>query len=320
MKKTFLLITILACSQIWASDPVSIVISDGIYNATIKAKMEKAMSLLFTEAGSAYETHSNLNLALLPITEGAKEDLSMLWENSKFICWENNVVQHCLTVATGYQVRNIPLELVDADEDDKYHEAVINFDQRGNMTSFNLAISNHLYMDIIKADLEVTDLRRRHLILDWTEHFRTAYNRKDLDFIKAVFSEDALIITGRVITSVTQDGTQLPPKVELIEKNKAQYLRDLAKVFKNNRYINVTFDSLKVNMHKVNPDVYGVELIQGYTSDIYHDRGHLFLLWDFRDETRPLIHVRAWQPDSFVKNGKRIPLQKITIRPEDFNI
>lgn len=320
MRKIFVMIALLAFAKSWASGPVTIVISDGISDMAVKSKMEKTMSSLFTEAGAAYDAQRNLNYAVIPIGDDAKEDLSMLWENSKFVCWENKVVQHCLTTGTGYQVRNIPLELVDADEDDKYHEAVINFDRRGNMTGFNLAISNNLYMDVIKSDLELTDLRRRQQILDWTERFRSAYNKKDLNFLDAVFSEDALIITGKVIERKTRDGMPLPPEVIEIEKNKKQYLASLAKVFKNNKYINVTFDKLKVLLHRTENDVYGVTLHQGYTSDTYHDDGYLFLLWDFRDEAHPQIHVRAWQPDSFEKDGKRIPLKQIDIKPEDFDI
>ena len=311
----------LASLNTWASETVKIVIADGIGDAIIKSKMEQAMSLVFSEAGAAYEGDRNLNYAILPITEGAKEDLSMLWENSKFVCWENKVVQHCLTTATGYQVRNIPLELVDAEEDDKYHEAVLNFDRKGNMTGVNLAISNNLYMEVIKSNLEMTDLRRRQLILDWTERFRSAYNKKDINFLDAVFSEDALIITGRVMEpKKTRDGITLPPEIIQIEKNKKQYLKDLKVVFGKNKYINVTFDQIKVLMHRNDDDVYGVTLHQGYTSDNYHDDGYLFLLWDFRDESHPQIHVRAWQPDSFEQNGKRIPLKQIDIKPEDFDI
>lgn len=320
MRKTFILIALLACIQTWASEPVSIVIADGIYDAAVKTKMERAMSAVLTEAGAAYERKGNPNYGAMPIPEDVKEDLSMLWENSRFVCWEPKVVQHCLTTASGYQVRNIPLELVDADEDDKYHEAVINFDKSGKMTSFNLAISNNLYMDIIKSDLGLTDHRRRELILDWTERFRSAYNKKDLNFLKAVFSNDALIITGKVIQPQSGDGVRLPPKVKLIEKNKEQYLKDLAKVFSANKYINVTFDAIEVRMHRNDSDMYGVTLHQGYTSDRYHDEGYLFLLWDFRDESHPRIHVRAWQPDSFEQNGKRVPLKKIEINPEDFEI
>ena len=319
MRKTILLmIAMLAIVTATASTPVSIFISDGISDVQMKAKMEQAMSALFTEAGAAYEANRNMNYAALPIGESAKEDLSMLWENSKFVCWDEKVVQHCLTTGTGYQVRNIPIELVDADEDDKYHEAVLNFDRRGNMTSFHLAISNNLYMNVIKSNLQLTDLRRRQLILDWTEQFRTAYNQKDLNFLEAVFSDDALILTGKVMERKTRDGVALPPEIVIIEKNKREYLKSLKSVFQSNKNIRVTFDEIEVLMHSTSKDVYGVTLRQGWTSDRYHDDGYLFLLWDFKDEFHPQIHVRAWQPEAFDKTGN--PVKRVEISPDDFDI
>lgn len=318
MKKIILSIVLLLTNiYVWGSEPVSIILADGIDNSTIKTKMEQAMSALFTETGSAWEAKRNLNYAILHISEDAKTDISGLWENSPFICEEAEVVQHCLTTATGYQVRNIPLELVEADEDDKYHEAVINFDRNGNMKSFHLSISNNLYMDIIKSNMELTDLRRRQLILDWTEQFRTAYNQKDIKFLEDIFSDDALIITGRVVERNSSDGIKLPPKVELIKKTKREYLDKLIITFNANKHIRVTFDEIEVMMHPISKDVYGVSLHQGYTSDKYHDDGYLFLLWDFKDEDHPQIHVRAWQPDSF--NGKRIA-KKQRISLKDFGI
>ena len=63
-------------------------------------------------------------------------------------------------------------------------------------------------------------------------------------------------------------------------------------------------------------------LHQGYTSDHYHDDGYLFLLWDFRDEQQPQIHVRTWQPDAYNADGtgtKRIPKDEI-FSLSDFDI
>ena len=85
-------------------------------------------------------------------------------------------------------------------------------------------------------------------------------------------------------------------------------------VFKANKQIRVTFDEIEVVRHPVNKDFYGVTLHQGYTSDRYHDDGYLFLLWDFRDEDHPQIHVRTWQPDAYNSDGKgtkRIPKDEI---------
>ena len=78
----------------------------------------------------------------------------------------------------------------------------------------------------------------------------------------------------------------------------------LSAIFAANKQIRVTFDEIEVMLHPIDADVYGVTLHQGYTSDNYHDDGYLFLLWDFRDEAHPKIHVRTWQPDAYNKDGK----------------
>ena len=156
----------------------------------------------------------------------------------------------------------------------------------GDIESFYLSISMNLYLNVIKNNLELTDLRRRQLILDYVEQFRTAYNQKDLDFLEQVFSEDALIITGKVIKSTPKDGISVPDKITYKKQNKEQYLNNLKKVFGANKVIKVTFDEIDVMRHPINVNFYGVTLHQGYTSDIYHDDGFLFLLWDFTDEAR----------------------------------
>ncbi len=305
MKKTLSIFIMLAAyCAVWGSSAVTVKISDGIDEGSIKSKMENLMSTLFTEAAAAQEAKRQLNYSALGISDDVQTSLAMLWDNSPFICMDAVVVQHCISTATGYQIRNIPLQLTDAPDDDKYQEAVINFDKQGNMASFHLSISMNLYMNIIKSNMKVTDLRRRQLILDYVEQFRTAYNQKNKDFLEAIFSEDALIITGKVIKRQTREGIRLPDKIEYTKHTKRQYLDKLSAIFAANKQIRVTFDEIEVMLHPIDADVYGVTLHQGYTSDNYHDDGYLFLLWDFRDEAHPKIHVRTWQPDAYNKDGK----------------
>ena len=171
-------------------------------------------------------------------------------------------------------------------------------------------------MNVIKSNLELTDLRRRQLILDYVEQFRTAYNQKDLPFLKQVFSDDALIITGKVITQRHAEGFT-SQKITYNKQTKQQYLDNLRRVFNTTQYIKVTFDDIEVKRHPVNPNYYGVTLHQGWTSDRYHDDGWLFLLWDFSNEDHPTIHVRTWQPDKI--EGKKLPDEEI-FSLDDFNI
>lgn len=302
-----------------SSNPVKVTISDGIDNMTVKAKMEAAISKILTEANAAQQAGRQMHYSKLGVSSQVQGALAALWDNSPFVCLDEEIVEHCIKTGTGYQVRNIPLILKpvnpsDIAEDEDYQEAVISFDREGNVTSFYLSISMHLYMNVVKSNKDITDLRRRQLILDYVEQFRTSYNQKDIDFLEAVFSDDALIITGRVIKRKRNDGISLPDKIEYKKQTKKQYLNNLSAAFKNNKYLKVTFDEIEVMRHPINKDFYGVTLHQGWTSDRYHDDGYVFLLWDFRDEAHPQIHVRTWQPDSYNKDGKgsqRIPKEEI---------
>lgn len=318
MRKYFLIVLMIMPTILWAS--VQISISDGIDNQSVKTKMETKMSALLTEVNAAQASGRALNFANLNLSNSVQMSLSMLWENSPFMCTDEEIVERCLTTGTGYQVRNIPLMMMPrADRnfgESEYQEAVISFDNQGNMESFYLSISMNLYMNVIKNNKEITDLRRRQLILDYVEQFRTSYNTKDIKFLQQVFSDDALIITGKVI-SQKKDNIKLPDKIVYKKQTKQEYLTNLRRVFANNSYIKVTFDDIKVMRHPVNPNFYGVTLHQGYTSSRYHDDGYLFLLWDFTDENQPQIHVRTWQPDQI--NGGRIPEDEI-FSLNDFDI
>ena len=318
MRKYILLLFILAPALMWAG--VQISISDGIDNQSVKTKMETKMSALLTEINAAQASGRALNFTNLNLSKSVQMSLSMLWENSPFMCTDEEIVERCLTTSSGYQVRNIPLMMKPrADRnfgESEYQEAVISFDRQGNIESFYLSISMNLYMSVIRENKEITDLRRRQLILDYVEQFRTSYNTKDIQFLEQVFSDDALIITGKVI-SQKKDNMKLPDKIIYKKQTKQEYLTNLRRVFANNSYIKVTFDDIKVMRHSTNPNFYGVTLHQGYTSSNYHDDGYLFLLWDFSNEDQPQIHVRTWQPDQI--NGDRIPDEEI-FSLNDFDI
>ena len=191
---------------------------------------------------------------------------------------------------------------------------------------FGTAIDDGLYLrqqlveidslgigNVIKSNLELTDLRRRQLILDYVEQFRTAYNQKDIKFLNQVFSDDALIITGKVVQRrQTGDHLSLSHKVEYTRQTKQEYIRNLKMAFARNKWIDVKFDiptkgqggpcnwidrTTKRDSNGQLMNFYGVRLIQHWKSSNYSDDGYLFLLWEFpKGGGDPIIHVRTWQP------------------------
>lgn len=151
---------------------------------------------------------------------------------------------------------------------------------------------------VVSGRLEETDAERRRIILNYMEHLRTAYTTKDIDFLRQLFSERALIIVGTVVRASAREekGYLTPRQVVYNVKSKQAYLSRLAELFKKNKKIDVQFSGFTIMRHPTVEGLYGVNLRQQYHSDIYSDDGYLFLLWDFRDPNAPQIHVRTWQP------------------------
>ncbi len=326
MKRIFLTLIVLCSACFIKGTNISVTLLDGIDNVALKTKMEQHISSMLDEINSAQAAGRNLNFASLGIPTMVQMSMASMWENCPFMCTATKIKEHCITTGTGYQVRNIPLMMKPTGErafnEEEYQEASINFNRQGEVESFYMTLSRNLYQNVIKKNLKLSDLRRRQVILDYVEQFRTAYNKKDRQFLEAIFSDDALIITGKVIERGVVDGIQLPDKIEYTRHTKHQYLKKLAEVFDSNKTIHVTFDEIEVMMHPIDADIYGVTLHQGYSSDNYHDDGYLFLLWDFKDNQHPKIHVRTWQPDAFNVDGsgkQPIPKDQI-INVNDFDI
>ena len=162
---------------------------------------------------------------------------------------------------------------------------------------------------VISGKLEEKDADNRRMILNYCEHLRTSYTTKDIDFLRQVFSNQALIIVGHVVRSADNNsatGIEGNEKVTFSLKTKIEYLERLEKVFAANKKIDVKFTDFRIMRHPTMEGIYGVSMEQEYTSDRYSDDGYLFILWDFRNESMPLIHVRTWQPAASVNDEKEI--------------
>lgn len=295
-------------------------------NETLKTKVNQNITNLLTTFNSLQGSGAEPNFYGVDITQEALNNVMTLWKDCPFRCAETEIIERCLTTSdNNYQVRNIPVIMVPKDSadvvNDKLREAVVTFNNNGVITDFHFAIDVNMYSSILKNARGVEDFVQRQLILEYVERFRNSYNLKDINFLQQIFSDDALIITGKVITTKKSDmnmGLNNNKKVIYSKQSKKEYLTKLERIFKMNKRINVTFDEIKVVRHPAKADFYGVTLKQGYSSDYYHDEGYLFLLWDFTNKEAPQIHVRTWQPDKIDENTK-LPEDEI-FEINDFDI
>ncbi|MDX2128541.1 MAG: hypothetical protein SFU91_05850 [Chloroherpetonaceae bacterium] len=268
-------------------------------NKAAQSTIEKSVTKLLNNFNSGFlEAETEPDFTDVAISLEGKFAIKRLWQTQAFRCTELELKVNLLELPTGkgYEIRDIPLSLTLDDGSIQKELGVFVFNLKGEIEDLYFGLGTQATK--VTNGEDVTDLRLRKLILDFAENFRTSYNRKDILFLQKVFSDNALIITGKVIQEKpSKDMMGLAPaRVELIRQTKAQYMKRLRDVFKASRYIKVEFDSLEVVRHPALPHIYGVNLVQNYATPNYSDRGYLFLLIDFRDENSPIIHVRAWQP------------------------
>ncbi len=177
---------------------------------------------------------------------------------------------------------------------------MLTYSAQGEITDFYFCL-NKLEMNAFMEGVakEVRDSRIAQQILSFVENYRTAYNAKDTEYLRNVFSDDALIVTGRVITprkpQSIEHGGFSAPIVAYTCQNKEQYLENLFALFKKVSYINVQFADIVVRQHPENPNFYAVTLKQDWHASNYSDEGIVNLLWEFEPTDYGLPLTQALQ-------------------------
>jgi len=296
-------------------EETQVVITDGLSNEQLKGRIEKNISHFLMSCNEAVMNGDKPKTGKM-LTDDARKSLNAMWKMSPMSCPVSKIEEICLETPEGYQVRNIPVSMMAAEEDGKDQELVLNLTKNGDIDNISIAIEANKYKEIMAEHESVEDLFRRQVIVDFVENYRTSYNRKDLKYIESVFSDNALIITGKVVREKPKSDFAMrslsPEKIVYQKKTKGEYIASLKKVFASNRYLNVVFDEVEVIQHPKLTDIYGVTLKQEWNSSRYRDVGFVFLMIDFQDELHPLIQVRTWQPEKL--NGKMLA------RDEVFNL
>ena len=278
-----------------AQEPVEIFLAD-FNDDALRLKMEQNASTFLSSVNKAFsEKADSINGKDFFLNSYSSEFMD-LWSSTPFYIPESTIIESVNRLATGrYEMRNIPAYFVDPNSKEHYEEAVLQFTPSGLISEFRIGLAAHRFQEIMNAGKDDIDNANRETILNFVENFRTSYNRKDIDYINTVFSDQALIIVGRVIEN-TGEESAYQQQVEYLQFTKGEYIERLEKLFSRNEWINVGYEDIGIIRHPKHPEIYGVSLTQYYNSATYSDEGYLFLLIDFDVPDKPLIHVRTWQP------------------------
>ena len=313
IKNIALLTLIFVCLGIEKSNAVEVklTIDEHVTRPTSLDAAERNLAQTLTEINRAQNAHSILELGNLRMDEFAKKSLAGIWAVTPFVCDDSEVVERCWVFKDGsMMVSHIPLIMKPEGETfglGSYQEAVVEFNRNGVITDFRFAISPQIGESMEHCGVE--EVEKASIIRRSLEKFRTAYCQKDINTIDAMFSEDALIITGKVVSTMPSKDIQIKSyKVEYSKQSKEQYIRNLKQAFARNKWIEVKFSDIGENgeiggcagitRSKKDPTKFGVRLRQTWKSQNYSDEGYLFLLWEFPEDGHdPIIHVRTWQPE-----------------------
>ena len=205
-----------------------------------------------------------------------------------------------------YDIRSITVKVALGETEASDNQSLVfTFSKDGMIVSVRSVLPNYDYQSVLSNGVGVQDSLVRCRILDFLERFRMAYNTKDSGFLQKIYSDEALILVGTVLQEkktgddFSRYSLLSETKFKLVQQTKREYLDALKKAFKRNSFINVRFDRVEVLQHEKINNLYGITCRQEWNSATYSDRGHLFLMMDFRQPEEPIIHVRAWQPRAF---------------------
>ena len=196
--------------------------------------------------------------------------------------------------ANGYLVRGIKAAFSFKRNNKTFVEDLVFYIKDDKIEGINFGLEQSALEDILRHAM--WDPQSRLVLVNFLENYKTAYALERLDYLNAVFSEDALIIVGNKlpqpkaseITAVDQES------YEHNKLTKSEYMKQLERVFAKQEYVNIQFEDASVKKTNRTSERYEIIIKQNYYSATYADKGYLYLLADISNPELPIIHVRVW--------------------------
>lgn len=199
--------------------------------------------------------------------------------------------------ANGFLVRGVKARFKFKTNNRTFVEDLVFYVKDAKIESVNFGLDQSALEDISRHGM--WDADSRLILINFLENYKTAYALERLDYLNAIFSDDALIIVGHRLPQKRQSEVATGDS-EMFEHNKltkSEYIKNLERVFKKQEYVNIQFEDAQVKKTGRDLERYQILIKQNYYSATYADKGYLFLLADLENPEKPIIHVRVWDED-----------------------
>jgi len=295
-------------------------------NLAMRKNAERNIAEFIKEVNKAYEFDQPVSFRYISITDEAIKNLSSMWNFNAFYFSQDTISESLNKTLQNYEIRNVEIIIEDENNNKKRQEVAIEVNGEGTITDLYFSLQQFQYKNIMATGDNVIEETRLNIMRNFLENMKTAYMRKDIDYINNIFSDKALIIVGKKLQqtnkptlSVSNANKELmfDDNTRYRKLTKAQYINNLRRVFLNNKKILIDFDNIEIVRHqkKGYESYYGVRLKQDWKSDNYQDTGIVFFVIEFRENDDPLIWVRVWQDANSTDKSQYVGLGDIKIKP-----
>lgn len=205
--------------------------------------------------------------------------------------------------------RSVPMNFVFSRNRKFVEDVVFIFNKDGLIDNVSFSLGKVATNDIL-GNADGWTVEAKNVLVNFLETYKTAFALKRIDYLNSIFADDALIITGKVVTKSTRklDGTYSNNRyIKLNKQTKAQYIKNLRQMLVSREYVNIKFANNDIKRMGKGGEVYSIQIKQDFFSSTYGDSGYLFILVDLNNPNEPTIRVRAWQEFPDPKWGKYGP-------------
>lgn len=187
----------------------------------------------------------------------------------------------------GYEIRGIPINCYYKSlHKTSCEQFVFDFNENKQLIDFNLSVANGKCNDQNKLE-----------VIKFIEKYRMAYQCRDTSTLNKIFSNKAIIISGRYLNINNNFNSDLLNKKSQYTKlDKQQFMQRQIAIFKKQKDIFIKLSNFD-NESNSN-GILSMSMRQLYNSTTYSDNGFLFFIIDFRQKN-PQILLREWRQNEF---------------------
>ena len=181
---------------------------------------------------------------------------------------DKNISGEILKTGTGWELRRVRMMNRYPSLNKMTTEyVVLDFNEQGELIDLNTCITKELYQKFVHEFEQSRDFGDRQEIVKFLEKYRTAFLVRDIQTVRDIFAEEALIIVGRKVRrkNLSEESVKYiqfsgQPDYEYLKLSKDEFLTREERGFRSQHDIALNFSTFDIIKKNDAADGYGVAI------------------------------------------------------------